>query len=79
MRFAVIAKCRGIWPLRWLCETLEVTRNGFYARVKRPESERARIDTQLTAAIRASFAESDKTYGARRVHDDLLDSGAPLR
>jgi putative transposase len=75
VRFAVIAKCRGIWPLRWLCATLGVTRGGFYAWLERPESERARVDTQLTAAIRTSFAESDRTYGARRVHDDLRDWG----
>ena len=36
MRFGVIARHRGIWPLAWLCATLEVTRGGFYAWLKRP-------------------------------------------
>ncbi|MCZ2154155.1 MAG: IS3 family transposase, partial [Bryobacterales bacterium] len=71
MRFAVIAKHRGIWPLAWLCATLQVTRGGFYAWLKRPESARAQRDTQLTVAIRTSFAESDRTYGTRRVRRDL--------
>ncbi len=71
MRFAVIARHRRIWPLSWLCATLQVTRGGFYAWLKRPESARAQVDTQLTAAIRTSFAESDRTYGARRVRRDL--------
>ena len=71
MRFAAIARHRGIWPLRWMCETLEVTTAGFYAWLQRPESERARVDRQLTAAIRTSFADSDCTYGARRVRGDL--------
>jgi putative transposase len=75
VRFAAIAKCQHIWPLAWLCKTLEVTRGGFYAWVKRPESERARVDVKLTAAIRTSFAESDRTYGARRVRRDLRDWG----
>jgi hypothetical protein len=35
-----------------------VTRGGFYAWLKRPESVRSQRDTQLTAAIRTSFAES---------------------
>jgi putative transposase len=60
-----------------LCEALQVTRGGFYAWLKRPESARAQRDTQLTAAIRTSFAESDRTYGARRVRRDLRDWGHP--
>ena len=71
MRFAAIARHRGIWPLRWMCETLAVTPGGFYAWRKRPESERAGVDRRLTAAIRASFADSDRTDGARRVRRDL--------
>jgi len=54
-----------------MCETLDVSRAGFYAWHKRPLSARARTDLQLTAQIRASFAESDQTYGARRVWCDL--------
>jgi len=75
VRFAAIARHRGIWPLRWMCETLQVTTAGFYAWLQRPESERARVDRQLTAAIRTSFADSDCTYGARRVRRDLRDWG----
>jgi putative transposase len=75
VRFAAIAKLRGIWPLRWLCATFNLSCGGFYAWLKRPESERSRVDGQLTAAIRTSFAESDRTYGARRVRRDLRDWG----
>lgn len=38
MKFAVIAKCRHIWPINWLREALEVSRSGFYAWLKRPPS-----------------------------------------
>ena len=31
MRFAFIAKHRGIWPVAWLCEALDVSRSGFHA------------------------------------------------
>jgi putative transposase len=75
VRFAAIAKLRGIWPLRWLCETFILSCGGFYAWLKRPESERARVNGQLTAAIRTSFSESDRSYGARRVRCDLRDWG----
>jgi len=71
VRFAAIAKCAGLWPLSWLCATLGVTRGGYYAWRQRPESEHAKLDTHLTAAIRTSFVESDQTYGSRRVYRDL--------
>jgi len=29
MNFGFIAKHRGIWPSRWLCEALGVSRSGF--------------------------------------------------
>ena len=31
MKFGFVAKHRGILPVRSLCETLEVSRSGFYA------------------------------------------------
>jgi putative transposase len=57
--------------LRWLCEALDVSRGGYYGWLKRPPSARARRDTQLLDSIRRSFADSDRTYGARRVRHDL--------
>ena len=38
MKFAFIAKHRGIWPAGWLCEALGVSRGGFYAWLTRPRS-----------------------------------------
>ena len=75
MRFAFIAKHRGIWPADWLCEALGVSRGGFYAWLTRPPSRRSRGDEALAAKVRASFLASDRTYGARRVWHDLLADG----
>lgn len=77
MRFAAIARHRGMWPLRWMCEVLLVTAAGFHAWLKRPESERDSDDRALTVVIRTSFADSDRTYGARRVRRDLRAWGHP--
>ena len=38
VKFAFIAKHRGIWPAEWLCEALGVSRGGFYAWLTRPRS-----------------------------------------
>ena len=75
MKCAFIATHRGIWPVRWVCEALGVSRGGFYAWLMRPPSQRARSDEALGATVRASFLQSDRTYGARRVWHDLLADG----
>jgi putative transposase len=75
MRFAFIAKHRGIWPAGWMCGALGVSRGGFYAWLKRPRSRRSHSDEDLGAKVRASFLASDRTYGARRVWRDMLAEG----
>src|SRR5262245_64313566 len=75
MKFGFIAKHRGIWPVRWMCEALGVSRGGFYAWLTRPRSQHSRDDEELAAKVRASFLASDRTYGARRVWRDLLADG----
>jgi len=73
--FGFIAKHRGIWPISWMCETLDVSRSGFHAWLIRPPSTRTGSDDALGARVRASFLLSDRTYGARRVWHDVLAEG----
>jgi putative transposase len=75
VKFAFIAKHRGIWPAGWMCGALGVSRGGFYAWLRRPPSHRSRSDEALTAKIRTSFIGSDRTYGARRIWKDVLADG----
>ena len=75
MRFAFIAKHRGIWPVAWLCEALDVSRSGFHAWLNRSPSARSRQDEVLVTTIDRSFKSSDRTYGARRVWHDVLAEG----
>ena len=75
VKFAFIAKHRGIWPAGWLCGALGVSRGGFYAWLTRPRSRRSRSDEELGAKVRSSFLASDRTYGARRVWHDMLAEG----
>ena len=76
MKFGFVAKHRGIWPVRWLCEALGVSRSGFNAWLIRAPSARALSDQVLGAQVKASFVDSDRTYGARRVWHDVLAEGA---
>jgi transposase-like protein len=40
MKFAFIAKHRGIWPTEWLCGALGISKAGFYAWLTRSRSQR---------------------------------------
>lgn len=62
--------------MRWLCEALGVSRSGFHAWLTRSPSTRARSDEVLGTQVKASFVDSDRTYGARRVWHDVLAEGA---
>ena len=75
MRFAFIAKNRGTWQVRQLCEALGVSRGGFYEWLARPESQRSKDNQALTQQIHKSFQLSDRTYGSIRVTRDLHDWG----
>lgn len=77
MRYAVIARHRREFAVRLMCRVLEVSASGFYAYLQRPLSWRALIDEILMAHVRIAFAESDGTYGAPRVLQDLREDGWP--
>jgi putative transposase len=58
-----------------MCRVLEVSRSGYYAWASRPPSERAVQNAGLVDQIRRVHAESDGTYGSRRVHAQLRREG----
>jgi putative transposase len=75
VKFGFVAKHRGIWPVALTCDTLGISRSGFYAWLTRTPSKRSQANEQLATAIHSSFMQSDRTYGARRVWHDLLTTG----
>ena len=54
---------------------LGVSRAGYYAWSKRPESKHARDDRRLTVLVREAHARSRKTYGSPRIHVELAERG----
>jgi len=57
------------------CQTLQVSRSGYYAWLERPESERAVENTNLLIRIRSEFERSKKTYGSPRIAAALRSEG----
>jgi putative transposase len=56
-----------------MCRLLEVSPSGFYAYVKRAPSKRAVANAELLARIRHHHEASDRSYGAVRIREDLLE------
>jgi putative transposase len=70
-RFIVVEKAEHSVTI--LCRCLRVTRSGFYAWQRRPESTHTRDDRRLKVLVRVSFEESKHRYGSPRVHEDLIE------
>jgi transposase InsO family protein len=61
--------------VKLLCDTVEVSKSGYYAWAKRPESERATENIALLARIRAIHEVSKQTYGSPRMTASLQSEG----
>lgn len=58
-----------------MCRVLGVSTSGYYAWLKRAPSARAVADAELTEQITEVHAWSRGTYGAPRVHAELVERG----
>ncbi|WBB69329.1 IS3 family transposase [Micromonospora sp. WMMD812] len=67
------AEQAGRRSVKRACELLKVSRSAYYARNER--STRELVDEQLTVKIREVHAASNGTYGAPRIHAELVDAG----
>jgi putative transposase len=75
MRFRFIEDHRDTWPVRVLCDALEVSASGYYAWRRRPESARAAANRALLADVRRIHDQHRGRYGAPRIHAALRAEG----
>jgi putative transposase len=75
MTFRFIDAHRNQWPVRLLCQTLEVCPAGYYAWRRRPLSEREQRQEALVVEIRAIHAQTKARYGSPRIHAELRARG----
>jgi putative transposase len=66
---------QALYPAATMCHLLDVSTSGYYGWRNRPQSMRARSDAALLERIRAVHGRSRGTYGAPRIHAELLDEG----
>jgi putative transposase len=60
------------FPVVFMCVRLRVSRSGFYEWRERTISATAQRRIDVGRLVELSFAESDETYGYRRVHAELV-------
>jgi len=61
--------------IKYLCQTLQVSRSGYYAWLKRVPSARKREDQVLSKSIHEIFILHRKVYGSPRIHLALRSQG----
>jgi transposase InsO family protein len=58
-----------------MCEVFNVSRSGYYAWLRRPESKRKAEDKALSQVIKEIHKESNGEYGSPKVHEELRRRG----
>lgn len=75
MKFRFIADHLETYKVGLMCTLLNVSRSGYYAWRKRPESRRSRENRALEDRIRVMHADSHGIYGSPKIHQDLIGDG----
>ena len=63
------------YPIAVCCSVMRVSRSGYYAWCKREDSARRKENRRLVPLVRELHRQSGRTYGARRIADDLREQG----
>lgn len=75
MRYQVILQYEGHFPIRRLCQTLQVSVSGYYAWRQRSPNQRQHRDEQLTECIKHVYQANRCVYGSPRIHAELREQG----
>ena len=68
MRFRLIEDHRGVWPVRVMCDALNVSPSGYDAWRSRPQSRRKIANRGLLGDVQRGHAHHRERYGAPRIH-----------
>jgi transposase InsO family protein len=77
MRYGFIERHREEFPVNVMCRVLRVARSGYYAWRDRAPSATACLQAELAERIGGVHHESDRIYGAIRVHRELAANHVP--
>jgi putative transposase len=75
VKYDQIKSMRSFYPVVLMCRTLEVSESGFHAWAIRPPSARKLENARFEIEVLAAHQRTRETYGAERLHNDLVDHG----
>jgi putative transposase len=75
VRYRFIEDHRRRWPVRLMCQVLQVSAGGFYTWRDRPASARQQRQEVLEMEIEAIHHEFKQRYGSPRIHEELQARG----
>lgn len=75
MRFQFIENHRDEFPVRRMCNELNVSPSGYYAWRERPASAREMANQKLYNKIKAVYNDNHGVYGSPRIYHELKDQG----
>jgi putative transposase len=75
MKYQVINRYSSRFKVSKMCRTMGVSRSGYYAYVKRPESNRSKRQKEVLEHIRRIHRESHEIYGSPNITMELRWEG----
>ncbi|MEI3598603.1 IS3 family transposase [Oceanobacillus sp. MO10714A] len=70
-----ITEHKDDYPIRTMCETLDIPKSTYYQSLNKTESNRDRENRELTEKIIEIHEASKKRYGAPKIHEILVKQG----
>ena len=75
MRYQFIDTHEKTWPIRLMCQVLDVSSSAYYDWRRRPESAQAQSNSVLDSEICQIYDEHKQRYGGPRITEELKDRG----
>lgn len=75
MKYHMIQRYSSHFKVSKMCQTMKVSRSGYYAFLKRPESELSKRQKAILEEIRIIHKDNYNIYGAPRITAELNNKG----
>ena len=75
MKYAFIKCNQETFAVTRMCDMMNVSQSAYYDWLKRPESARSIEDRRLGEEVKKIHKKSRKTYGTRRIRQELVEDG----
>jgi putative transposase len=78
VKYAFIKRNQEAFAVTRMCDMMNVSQSAYYDWLKRPESSRSIEDRRLSKEVRKIHKKSRKTYGVRRIRQELMEDGEAI-